>query len=582
MTVSQSRRESFLSIVRRLLCRLLCADGEHPSPRPPRDIPAAFVAGEITILAEYPRELKLTKAEIVQRVARDLDARKLSTPVVFTTARVAIIRGRDRTLASVVGYVPELRDDQTKLLQFIRKVHREIARPPIQGRKPGDHGPDRGDPKQYPQTDPQQQVPERPSAEASLGRGQRAAPASASMAAGPGNAAGPGGNDVPPTRFGLRAASANWLSSSAKYIGTGGPGTRPVEIVSVPANPMGPQPWEFTMPAGLDRPGPTETTRQVEVAVLDTVPSIAALATAHANRVVNGSSPHPLLELLLGSAGGAFNVIDRTLTTSSPGTVDQIEVWYSPAIAPVILAEHDYTMSSHGLFVAGVIRSIAPQVKLRLIQVLNDDGGGSLQNLLDGFELLSDREDDTPLLVNCSLVLNVTEEGVDLQQLMQDIFAIVNQSNVAIIAAAGNQGNIAQGTHPDAEAPAIYDTVTGVSALNQDNTTPAAYTNISDTPITKGFAAFGGEISLGSSPLMAHPSKGILGAYIDDLPGSLPNSSGWVRWAGTSFATPIVTAALANMLCRENNTGDALGAVGDLISLMPSGANGETVSVTQG
>ena len=33
----------------------------------------------------------------------------------------------------------------------------------------------------------------------------------------------------------------------------------------------------------------------------------------------------------------------------------------------------DYTMSSHGLFVAGIIRTIAPQVKLRMIQVLHDD-----------------------------------------------------------------------------------------------------------------------------------------------------------------------------------------------------------------
>jgi hypothetical protein len=564
MTVSQRPRESFPSKLRRLICKLLCADDKQP----PKEIPIAFTRGEISILAEYPPDLELTKSEIVKRVASDLADRKLAARVNFAAARVAIIRGKDRTLANVIGFVPELRADQTKLLQFIREVHRQVARPPIPGRKLGYPG--------------QQAGAGQPPAKTSSGQVQAEGSAGTPMAARAGAAAGAGGQDVPPTTFGLRAASANWLSSGAKYIGTGGPGAQPVEILSVTANLTPPQPWEFTMPAGLDKPGSSETTRLVEVAVLDTVPSIAALQAAHTDRVVNQAPPHPLLQLLLSSASGAFNVVDRTLASSSPGTVDQLEVWYNAAIAPVVLADHDYTMSSHGLFVAGIIRSIAPQVKLRLIQVLNDDGGGTLQNLLDGFELFTDRKDDTPLLVNCSLVLNVTEEGVDLQQLMQDIFAVVNQSNVAVVAAAGNGGSIALGTPPDAGVPAAYDTVTGVGALNQDNLTPAEYTNKSDTPITLGFAAFGGEVASGTTPLTADPSKGVLGAFIDDLPGPLPNSSGWVRWAGTSFAAPIVTAALANTLSRQSNTDDTLVAVNDLINLMPSGAIGETISVTQG
>ncbi len=62
---------------------------------------------------------------------------------------------------------------------------------------------------------------------------------------------------------------------------------------------------------------------------------------------------------------------------------------------------------------------------------------------------------------------------------------------------------------------------------------------------------------------MANPDHGVLGIYTAEFPSSRagsmglsrpqPNSTGWARWAGTSFATPIVSGVLA-ALCGQGKT----------------------------
>jgi len=97
-------------------------------------------------------------------------------------------------------------------------------------------------------------------------------------------------------------------------------------------------------------------------------------------------TPNPLLaNLLSGPAGGPFNVLDQTSTPAVIGPADQLDVSYAPNLPLTSLADHQYSMASHGLFIAGIIQSIAPKAKLRLIQVLNDGGGGSLESVAYGF-----------------------------------------------------------------------------------------------------------------------------------------------------------------------------------------------------
>ena len=85
----------------------------------------------------------------------------------------------------------------------------------------------------------------------------------------------------------------------------------------------------------------------------------------------------------------------------------------------------------------------------------------------------------------------------------------------------------------------------------------ATYSNLSDEPPKIGYMTLGGE---------PKPTEGILGVYISEFP--IPpnedaltpdsinyqrNTTGWAWWAGTSFATPVVSGILASWRSQPGN-----------------------------
>src|SRR5207253_7893683 len=80
------------------------------------------------------------------------------------------------------------------------------------------------------------------------------------------------------------------------------------------------------------------------------------------------------------------------------------------------VSQHPYPMATHGLFIAGIIRSLAPQAKLRLIQVLNNDGGGSVESIIQGLTLADRPGRSVPLVINCSFTLRIPRPGEDLTE----------------------------------------------------------------------------------------------------------------------------------------------------------------------
>jgi subtilisin family serine protease len=62
--------------------------------------------------------------------------------------------------------------------------------------------------------------------------------------------------------------------------------------------------------------------------------------------------------------------------------------------------------------------------------------------------------------------------------------------------------------------------------------------------VTKGIETLGGEEGQG---------KGLLGLYLGEFPSGERNESKWAWWAGTSFAAPILTGAVASILSRPGN-----------------------------
>jgi len=593
--MSVSQPEGFLSTLRRIICRLLGCDSQSPPPPPPAKEPRrSFEPGQVAILAEYPPGIELTPRQIVDRVATRLDQINIDghEKVLLAPERVIILRGPQLTLATVLGDVPEARQDPARLIRFVDRLHQAIKKPPLETR-PFGQGSDQ-EPYQEPKGESPAQSGElqQPGAEtgsppSDTGPAQLAASSTAAPAA---RALAPDADG-----FDLRAASPNWMMSGAQNIVGGGPGGWPTGDTPV-INPTNPQPWDFIFSPTLQPPilGAID----VEVAILDTAPPIEALDLAYTTWVGNDQIPvpptgtlNPLLKsLLAGPSGGPYSVNIQTGPAVSAGPSGVLDVVYLPPVSmPSDLDDFPFPIYSHGLFIAGMVRSIAPKAKLRLIQALNDETGGTLGSITLALASANYPGRTAPLVVNCSFtthiprpddplssippdLLGVPQTTIDgLTQTVHDTFALISQlPDVLVVAAAGNIG--VGGLHPLARFPAALEGIAGVAALKQDDNNPLTppeltdYSDQADDQPAEGFAAFGGEATP-STPPIADLTKGVLGVFIEFLPfpdsspagfGFQVNNSGWARWAGTSFAAPIVSAILANLLSESRTKADAV------------------------
>jgi hypothetical protein len=252
------------------------------------------------------------------------------------------------------------------------------------------------------------------------------------------------------------------------------------------------------------------------------------------------------------------------------------------------LNDHDYKMTDHGLFIAGIIHSIVPEAEIHLIEVLNQYGVGDFMSFVQGLiKLYTERiyRRDRKLVINCSWMLEFPREDrhtrhkdrngdpdavfekkvrelpekfnqtllFTLQRLFNRFYGLGRQA----VAAAGNDGKKEDTVGVEARYPAALKRVTGVGALPKSlerdangKYKPSVFSNLSDTPERTGIATFGGEEGEGN---------GVLGLYIGEFPGCCRNESKWAWWAGTSFATPILTGAVASILSKDaRKTQDAI------------------------
>jgi hypothetical protein len=369
----------------------------------------------------------------------------------------------------------------------------------------------------------------------------------------------------------LNSVAPNWLVGSASHgIGTTGPGAWPTE-----APPPTENSWEFHGHRDENSTNePFDPNIKVHVAILDSAPSVLDLDEAHSTW-----NTHPLLKQLW---DGGVNRKLR-LHTDIPADLNIMDLG---------LSGHRYSMPDHGLFIAGIISSIAPQAELHLIKTFTPYGVSSAEIIARA--LLRALALGRPLIINCSFNLSEDEDNSlphEIQDMVrrswQDLFNwIAAQQDVVVVAAAGNDAEPNQ-RRPDARKPVAFGNVLGVGALPKSPTATggryktASYSNKSYAPPnTTGYVTIGGEPGVG---------QGILGVYISDFPvyapvyskgclaflwhlfngkiddwkgpGHLPphpyeltsdqvryrpNRTGWAWWAGTSFATPVISAILAN------------------------------------
>jgi subtilisin family serine protease len=304
--------------------------------------------------------------------------------------------------------------------------------------------------------------------------------------------------------------------------------------------------------------------------------------------------------VVLDSAPGRQRIADAASQTGNPllgslldGQLTELRtVPPLPALPLVAVDGQQYRMADHGLFVASLIHAVAPQATIKLWRVLNDQGVGTLASLLNGLAAAFD--EPGPLVVNLSLVLKVPIEELEalwstrrgkagarpvpyriralFDRGLTGVFGPLSQDGRLIVAAAGNDSlNLADRREP--RYPARYDNVLAVAAL-AGNGQPASYANEGDAPAAiNGVATFGGNarqvgtfVLIPDNTVSGHPSAPptfpdapiglVTSQTVPERAGSAaptdqPNETGWAAWAGSSFATPLVSGIAACLLSGD-------------------------------
>jgi hypothetical protein len=420
--------------------------------------------------------------------------------------------------------------------------------------------------------------------------------------------AGPGNR-----RWHIVAATPNWLSGAAQGDHTGGgPGSAPVaippgKVAERQAGGAG-RYWQFQFAeAEVQRlvdiqrqKAGTNDRSGVIVAVLDTSPTRAAVeaAAGDANRG-NWLLREVAANVAIDGERSLHHAYFTHLGYYLPNWLGGLKRWKEAHADPsqdsaslaALQTEH-YAMPDHGLFVAGIVRDIAPAADIRLIRVLNDVGVGDLAGLTNVLRslpdlLLTGADANKRLIVNLSLMVNVPPHADalsfwfphaardlatlsahwgDIGERLQathaglaETIAWLAEQDILVVAAAGNDALEAP-SRPEPRLPAryetAYDSVLAVAAVSK-GTAPAGFSNRGNLSWSgNGVATFGGnarKAADGPPQIEQDPAGapgdldapiGIFSAERLPLHGG-PNETGWVYWAGTSFSTPIISGLAA-------------------------------------
>ncbi len=210
---------------------------------------------------------------------------------------------------------------------------------------------------------------------------------------------------------------------------------------------------------------------------------------------------HPLFAGKLSPAGYDFVQNDADPTETSNGIDEDLDGLIDEGFG-------------HGTMVAGIVAATAPGAVILPIRVLDDDGFGTLANLIKGIEYAVSQGAD---IINLSVGLSAQAKPLELAG------KSAWDAGAMLVGAAGNSN-----TDTSIVYPASFNKVISVGAVDS-------------TDVKAAFSNYNDEINLVS------PGDGIYSSY----PGGL-----YAQGSGTSFAVPFVSGALA--LLREMAPQDSL------------------------
>ena len=203
-----------------------------------------------------------------------------------------------------------------------------------------------------------------------------------------------------------------------------------------------------------------------------------------------------------------------------------------------------YDDNGHGTFCAGCIagsgyasegqyEGIAPQANLIMIKALDENGGGSISDVLRAMQWVADNQEKYKIRV-LSMSLGIEASDFDPRQntLSQAAEALWRRG-IVVVAAAGNSGP-KKGT---INSPGTAPSVITVGAVNDRN---------ESMDIAK-FSSRGTESM--KKPDLVAPGVEVTAAEADtSYKKGDRKKNGYVTLSGTSVATPIVAGAIALML----------------------------------
>ena len=190
--------------------------------------------------------------------------------------------------------------------------------------------------------------------------------------------------------------------------------------------------------------------------------------------------------------------------------------------------------AGHGLFVAGLVRRMAPRARLVFLKALNSDGVGTELGVARAIRYAVARGVD---IINLSLgfytVRNRTPAGVEAA------VAAARAAGTAVVAAAGNDGL------DSPSFPASFPGVAAVGALAADRQGRAAFSNHGDWV----------EVYAPGENVQSSFVRGRENSDLTEDKDPDVFRSNTALWSGTSFACGYVSGHLASVLSRARPAG---------------------------